>query len=240
MPLLTTVLFYGLTRRQKLKSARQERKDDPRPSVVYIRPFATESDVFAMLPRKGVWRYIPLPDTLGIEAVDPDTPRKSFGAFFQAAVREAAGPFVALGSLWDALPPNDGVARDYKSDESWQTYFASVADKAAFVLASPEISGNFLWELKCLRRTGLSKKLFLCTSPDLGATIEELRCLGFLFGRKAPPMTWDHIREQFEKLGYKPPNDNPGPGAVLATDSDGYMRVILQGATKPEQYVAAI
>jgi hypothetical protein len=99
---------------------------DPRPPVVYLRPFQHEDETFVRLPwhwrgfwknagraimhRKG-WHLLTLEQYLGGE------------------ISAGIGPFIALGNPVDFVPP-EGAARTYVADDEWTKHFEAMVQRA--------------------------------------------------------------------------------------------------------------
>jgi hypothetical protein len=242
------LLCFANMMRQLAVTAKDELQRDTRQPVLYIRPFASEEHVFAQMCRKGILRYLPMPEKSSWETGIQNANYQTFGAFFSVSVRKTIGPMIALGSLWDKLPSADGAAREYCDDETWQARFLELAKRASLILASANMSENLNLELKIVLQNGMAGKLFICTAPDLGDKVGVfvLRAWGFLFGHDALalwgliPKPWGELSQQLVDAGYTPPKDDPGPGAVLACRRDGNMGTVWRLATTPEQYLEAM
>ncbi len=176
---------------------------------------------------------------------DPVTLERYLGAAFTRVV----GPFVALGSPHDPLPP-EGAARGYVADPDWQSRFLSLAGTAAAVVMEVSCSDNLAWELAAMRRRAWQTKLFVLTPPvPMGRSALSRRWYrasywvvtanGRLYtGTPAP--RWAAFMAQLVRAGYTVGPENPGPGAVVAFDDAGAACVIARGGTDPDDFTRAV
>jgi hypothetical protein len=105
---------------------------DPRPPVLYLRPF----DEDLQQARGGsALRLAPAP-YMGLSA------EQQIGR-----VLGAIGPLVAIGRPGEALPPL-GFARLYVADDGWQGAVLDLLDRAAAVVLVAGTSNGLMWELE--------------------------------------------------------------------------------------------
>jgi hypothetical protein len=124
-------------------------KSDPRSLVLYLRPFAADRALFAHVVH------------------DKYDERFTFEHYLCHAFQERIGPFVALGSPEDYLPPfGDAAVRTYATDESWYEYFERLAGRAGCIIMLVAHSENLQQELTFIRREGLQRRLFIFTRKD--------------------------------------------------------------------------
>jgi hypothetical protein len=131
-------------------------QDDPRPPVVYLRPFAA--------------------DARGADVVS-SWPLLRFGYFTEeeqlAMVLNEVGPFVAIGDPRESLPAL-GAARIYTTDEEWQRKVADLLSRAALVILQAGTSEGFWWELRRVRESIKPERLLLLI-PTRTAVYDEFR-----------------------------------------------------------------
>ena len=202
-------------------------RSDPRLLVLYLRPFAAEHrTVFA---RRDEYGY-------------------TFEAYLGHAFRELIGPFVALGSPEDHLPPWGGAAvRTYADDEGWYEYFERLAGRAGCIIMLVSHSDNLQRELTFIRREGLQRRLFIFTAKD---PIDYTRgLLSWIMSRlygpppagphREGPENWEHFAKTLGKLGFEL-GDDPGRGAIVTFNSAGKAMVLVRGADTPSKFVEPI
>jgi len=236
--LLPAILYcFYMVFRANARDLNAATQADPRPPVLYLRAFNRETDMFADMSLADMQKYTR--DTANRTAV-------TFEQYFAAAVNERIGPFVALGSPEDYLPP-EGAAREYAEDRSWMDEFAVLSSRAACILMEVDDSSNLQWELASLRRAGMQQRLFVLTRPREMRGWKNMR---IMFGRKVykllarlkglRPVSWSAFVAAVSPLGYAFPEIDPGPGAVIAIDANGNALILAQGAVAPENYLEPI
>ena len=185
---------------------------DPRPPVVYLRPFQQEEEIFARLPwrwrdfcanvgrsimRRKSWRLLTLEQYLGVE------------------ISARIGPFIALGNPTDFVPP-EGAARTYVADDEWTKHFEEMVRGARCIVVMAASSEQVLWELAKIRSMGLERGLFVLTKPRLV--------------RKTSALTWDAFAAALKRADYRPCSEDPGPGATVGFDQGGQAIVLQRDA----------
>ena len=148
---------------------------DPRPPVVYLRPFQQEEETFAELPwrwrdfwtnagrsimRRKSWHLLTLEQYLGME------------------ISARIGPFIALGNPVDFVPP-EGAARTYVADDEWTNHFEEMVRRARCIVVMAATSEHVLWELALIRSMSLQQRLFVLTKPKLVRKTRALSWGGF-------------------------------------------------------------
>ena len=123
----------------------QKLQVDPRPPVVYLRPFSEDTRVAS---------NIPLGKQIGIYA------SSGFQLWRRHASKEQLiskrlkhlGPFIAIGRPGDRLCPL-GAARLYVSDDEWQEKVKLLIRHAEALIIVPDDSEGTLWELNTISRS---------------------------------------------------------------------------------------
>jgi len=109
---------------------------DPRPPVIYLRPFDEDLRQARQL---GLLRYVPAPSVgLSVEQL-------------LGRLLGPLGPLVAIGRPGEALPPL-GFARLYASDTDWQGTVLDLLARSAAVVLVAGTSPGLLWELEQVMR----------------------------------------------------------------------------------------
>ncbi len=228
------LLLYAIDKRVRhAPSIEEVRTEDPRPPVVYLRAFNQEEEFFSYGTRS--WKEI----LIGMALRRNERPALSIEEFLGDAIGSQIGPFVALGSPEDYIPPV-GAARTYAADNNWQEYFLKLAREASLFVLQVNHSSNLSWELSTLQRMGLERRVVIVTKPDAGI-IARMRIRIFrLFRGIEPPPEWGVFVNELQLLGYGIEIPDPGPGAVITFDQDASALVLAQLASTPEEYVSAI
>jgi hypothetical protein len=128
-------------RSESLKRLERDHQDapvtDPRPPVVYFRPFSED-----LRQRKAVRRvsfFLPLaPEQLGFTAE-------------QAIARSLSeiGPLVAIGQPGERVPPvTGGFSRLYVSNEEWQRTAAAMLHRGTLLVFVAGTSDGLFWEIR--------------------------------------------------------------------------------------------
>ena len=232
-----TVYCLYLARRASAADLQKVISTDARPPVLYLRAFNREGEMFADVRMKDVWKYTR--DVLNRSAV-------TFEQYFSPSINQRIGPFVALGSPEDYLPP-EGAARAYAHDDGWMREFSNLAASARCILMEVDDSANLRWELESLRHAGLHRKLYVLTRPR---ELRGLKNVRMMLGRKfyrlrarlkgLQPVSWSAFVAAMRPLGYTFPEIDPGPGAVICIDVANNARVLTQDAKSPEEYLDPI
>jgi hypothetical protein len=159
--LLTAVAAIGVVimrRGRKLSALRGDQylAGDPRPPVVYLRPFASDEEGAGVLNSWLLLRpgYFTEEEQL-------------------ATVLNEIGPFVAIGDPAESLP-DLGAARIYASDDDWQVKVRDLLSRAALVILRPGTSEGFWWEFRLVRDVVSPERLLLLV-PDHKAVYSEFR-----------------------------------------------------------------
>jgi hypothetical protein len=221
---------------------------DPRSSVLYLRPFIQEGDVFVAGPNSRFGSYTSswqrslsgLGDLSfgGENALNPD-PQVTvrFEQYFSNVFTQRIGPFVALGNPEDYTQP-EGAVRMYASDTDWQSHVERLAGNSSCIVTEVAGSNNLKWELDYLRQHDLHRKLFVFTKP---AKVKPYKLYPLIVWLKGgtPEVKWSDYAASMAASGYQLPDD-PGPGAVLAFDETGQAVTLTTGAQSPEDFVEPI
>jgi hypothetical protein len=246
--LIVTTGFAAAAARQFARSQAASALAAPSPRVLYMRPFSSEEEVFARIPRTGLWRFIPLPDRTSAETGIGSSGYQTFETYIQPPLLCAIGPLVALGSPRDRLPQANGAIRIYLENQEWQKRFAELAASCVCIVGTTSVSANVRQELCYMLQEGLAPKLFLCTSPAHSDWFEEvyLRLWAVLFGPKAAgfwklePPPWPEMAAALRAAGYDRLPADPGPGTVITFTSAGAAQILTQSAQISRHYVDAI
>jgi hypothetical protein len=138
-------------------------RSDPRPPVVYLRPFQEDQ-------RRRY--HDPVGDRQGGENAGPNSSTQATREPKIARQITRIGPFVAVGKPGDSLAPL-GAARIYVSDDEWQETVTSLVRRAAAVVLQPEASPGTFWEVDLVGQIVDMRRVLLLV-PD-----PVLRPLGF-------------------------------------------------------------
>ena len=217
-----------------------ELAEDPRPPVLYIRPFEREGDAFVVGDKS---RY-GLHKTRFIDSSKIRVVIITFEDYLAVVIRDLIGPFVALGSPQDSWAPV-GAARTYAKDGTWQDEFDQLVRSAGAILVEVARSQNLRWEFEHIRKVELHQRLFLVTRH---ATMSRplrwpwLRWLNRGLARLsgASSFSWSEFSSELRACGYRVDIDDPGPGAVVTFDAEAVATVIATGADLPEDFVKPI
>ncbi len=131
---------------------------DPRPPVVYMRPFEREGQPFVWDTFTKYGRYSEKP-RFSSKQVYVSLP---LDEYLRGAVTSQIGPFLALGNPQDYFTPA-GAVRTYFKDDQWMKEFGELAQRAACLLVEAGESSNLRWELQYLRRSNLHHKVIVVT-----------------------------------------------------------------------------
>jgi hypothetical protein len=161
-----------------------------------------------------------------------------FEQYFHRSIQARLGPFVALGSPEDYVPPH-GAVRRYATDETWQPELARLAKQARCILAEVNTAGNLRWEFEHLRSKGYQKKLFIFSMLE-DAAAPWRSALGRSFGKfrgLIPPVAWNTFADELRSLGYELSSDDPGPGSLITFDAHGRQVLLTTEADLPEEFI---
>ncbi|MGH9422636.1 MAG: hypothetical protein ACRD3J_21865, partial [Thermoanaerobaculia bacterium] len=212
--------------------------EDPRPPVLYVRPFDTERLPFVF----GEWyRYRAFYQGAGRPAKGSPL-MIALENYLSKPIGQTIGPFVALGSPEDLIPTTGGAVRTYATDDTWQQEFNRLAQSAAAIVVEVRESANLSWELEHIRRCNLQERLIVLTehptwrrlkSAVLWAWLESL--MGF-----ARP-SWSVFASTAGRLGYDVLRvADPGPGSLITFDDKGRGMVLTTTADLPMDYAQSI
>jgi len=222
------------------KTLETELAKDPRPPVLYIRPFEREGDTFVFGDKSKYGRY----KTRFIDSSKMRWVMITFEDYFAVAIRDLVGPFVALGSPQDSWAPA-GAARTYAKDATWQDDFDRLVRSAGAILVEVARSQNLKWELEYIRKGEWHQHLFLVTRhasyprPLRWPSLRWMRTGSeLLFG--VSPFSWSEFSAELRECGYRIDIDDPGPGAVITFDDEAVAKAITTGADLPEDFVKPI
>jgi hypothetical protein len=225
--------FY-LAKRAHAPSATEILNADPRPPVLYLRPFTVEERYFVVLPEKEASKYTSF---LGTK-IDV-----TLEQYFGEAIRQLIGPFVALGNPLDYAPP-EGAARAYERDENWKEHFMDLARKAACIIVQVGESGNLQWEFETLKLDGLQEKVFIFTPPRKKIGFRGRlgqKCLNMALRLKgAGPTAWCDFAEGLGRAGYRLDRTEPAPGSILSFSREGSALLLASDAQDPPDFLAVV
>ena len=216
------------TKRHAVPPMEQVLAEDGRQPALYLRGFDDEGDLFAM-PKTSECIELGIP----LRTADSIWQRFTFDEYFATAVDAALGPFVALGSPHDYLPPV-GASRVYLEDENWREKFQTLARDSVCILMAPSSSPNLLWELKELLASGHQQKVFILTSPALPGWYGWLTR-----ARHSQQARWQAFATGLAASGVDV-GPYPGEGATLGFDAQGVPVLHATSVRTPNDYVAAV
>jgi hypothetical protein len=156
-----TGLFLGASwmidvgRRMRTLDGWELLRNDPRPPVLYLRPFQEDN-------RRTY--SAPVGPRQGGESVPSATGTPATRERAIARQLSRIGPFVAVGKPGDSLAPL-GAARIYVTDDQWQSVVTSLVKQAAAIILQPEVSPGALWELVLVGRSVDPRRVLLLV-PD--------------------------------------------------------------------------
>jgi hypothetical protein len=221
-------------------------KSDARLPVLFLRPFAAESNAFVKGPASEYKKYLTAVKSWGTKE-DEDFPVSiSFEEYLGSTFQARVGPFVALGNPQDYLPP-EGAVRTYADDEGWYEYFQRLAGRACMVMPVSN-SDNLQRELTFIRREGLQRRLFILTDlieVPRGFFAWLFKPFPWIFLQLlGPPRTdekasWRRLAEKGGNLGFDF-GDDPGRGGVITFDLDGKAKILVRGAKTPAEFIEPI
>jgi Sel1 repeat len=186
---------------------------DPRPPVLYLRPFQMESYDFS--------------DAGGFEQ------------FFCEALTKC-GPFVALGNPHDYVPPLGGAVRLYASDTDWIQKLGELARQSSCIVVQTGRSGNLRVEYEYLRREGMQEKLFIFTGHPNWRRRGWLKIWREMVRFGTLRISWQDFSADLATLGYDLGFSDPGRGAVITFDVEGRGIVLTTQAKTAAEFVEPI
>lgn len=151
-------LGYDIGKRMRLPDGWTVMARDPRPPVVYLRPFAEDDRMNYDAPvgtRRG--------------GVDTAAGAKGNASHERAVARalRSVGPLVAIGKPGERVAPF-GAARIYVGDDEWRETVMKLLKKAALVVLQPEASEGTWWELNAVaKHVDARRVLMLVPDPTL-------------------------------------------------------------------------
>ena len=162
----------------------------------------------------------------------------TFEQYVGPTIRREIGPFVALGSPEDYLPPF-GAARKYAEDAMWQEDFERLLTTTAAILAEVGDSQNLKWEFSRIRAHGLQERLFLVTrhASMFGGSVRFRLSRRIERWMGVASVSWAEFSSALAGLGYRLASESPGAGAVITFDADGAGRVLVANADLPDDFV---
>ena len=211
-------------------------------SVVYARAFRDENRPFVNGPAsrlerytdKMVWRAFRGPKR------NP-TIQLTLEDFLKTAICQQIGPFVALGSPVDKLPPA-GAVREYAPDSAWRERFLELARPASCIIVDFGQSGNLDWELEHIRQEGMNRKLCVFTrvQPYQKDEFTEKAFHSEAVSREALNSTWTATVEALRRAGFECQPECPGFGAAAGFDESAKSVLLTTGASTPNDYVRPV
>jgi hypothetical protein len=201
-----------------------------------LRAFNQEGQAFAVGDASKYGAYVEGWQRVAIAGQRVEVP---FEQYFHRSIETRLGPFVALGSPEDYVPPH-GAVRHYATDETWQLELARLAKEARCIVSEVNTTGNLRWEFEHLRSKGYQKKLFLFSIPE-DAAAPFRSALGRFFGGiirgLVPPVAWHTFADELGSLGYELSSDDPGSGSLITFDAHGRQVLLTTEADLPEEFI---
>lgn len=132
---------------------------DPRPPVLYLRPFMQDGGVNLLTPsainrgmaEKGYWRQM----ATFIRFFD------TYEQFLASGFRKL-GPFVAIGDPTEGLPQLGAIRIYVGIDGDWQQMVSKLSKKASYVLLQIGKSDGLMWEVQQIVNHVRPEQLILC------------------------------------------------------------------------------
>jgi hypothetical protein len=184
--------------------------EDPRPPVLYLRPFELDLMTFA--------------------------DRRPFEHYFCQSVTELVGPLIALGNPQDYVQQNPAV-RLYATDSDWVQRLEELAWRSSCIIVEMARSDNLRTEFEFLRQAGLQNKLFIFTghpSPYYDLRFLERLHFGAVYAK------WAAFSRDLARIGYDMPETDPGLGSVITFDECGRSIILTTEARSPTEFVEPI
>jgi hypothetical protein len=188
---------------------------DPRPPILYVRPFELDQKLFVIGDKDTYGRY-------QTKFLDSSKIQKAFIRFedyIGRSIKERIGPFVALGSPEDSVAPA-GAARRYAKDGRWKEEFNQLLHTAAGVLVEVAVSDNVKWEFEQIREQGCHTRLFVITPHPTSSRVPPrgwgwLARLTVRMSLAVSQTNWNQFVAILVPLGYHLDLEDPGPGCVV-------------------------
>lgn len=125
-------------RRMRLHDGWEELQRDPRPPIVFLRPFQEDSRSKYNAPLgRYVGADVPTPTAKGKATAEPKI----------GPVLRRVGPFIAVGKPGERLAPF-GAARLYLDQNNWRDAVRFLVDHAAAIVLQPDMTPSTCWELE--------------------------------------------------------------------------------------------
>jgi hypothetical protein len=238
---VTPTGLYLMGRGRRAKSvlpAEEVLGKDSRPLVLYLRAFLQESRFFVIGPKSECGS-----NARSWHAAVAN-PEQNIGVTFEEYLAEAlsnrVGPFVALGSPEDYLPP-EGALRTYADDARWKEVFHRFARQSACIVAEVGKSANLRWEFMQMRQDGMQEKLFVFTPCSTAGYASQWGFWNLLWSLKGlHRVRWREFSNDLGKLGFEIGFDDPGPGSVITFDSECRGMILTAQAYRPAEFVEPI
>jgi hypothetical protein len=148
---------YDMGQRMRLPDGWEAMARDPRPPVLYLRPFAEDDRMTYDAPvgtRRG-----------GVETSAGAKGSASHERAIARALR-TVGPVIAVGKPGERIAPF-GAARIYVSDAEWQDTVLSLIKRSALIVLQPEATQGTWWELNMVvRHVDARRVLMLVPDPS--------------------------------------------------------------------------
>lgn len=141
----------SIGRRMRMPTAWEVLESDPRPPVIFLRPFQEDERLKFGQPIG--------PRTGGISTGPSDRSRATYEPKIARALGRV-GPFVAVGRPGEKLPPF-GAARLYVGDDQWQDVVTDLVTRASAVVLQPDASPGTVWEIQLVARIVDPRRLLL-------------------------------------------------------------------------------
>lgn len=235
--ILPLVIVAGLFLDAALRRQKAEDEADAvigEGAVVYIRGFDLERTRFARTSANQAGT------ALGVTYKSNRLRRgtATFGEFFAPTVRERLGPWQHMGNLTDYLPPHGGTPV-YTDDDQWREQFTCLVEHSRCVITFPHFYRQLRYELSVIRSVSAHQRLFVLTPPSHSRRKPEQITVVQWERWKAFATAAARPHEGFAVPGYDL-GEHPGPGAVVAFDTDGNAVVLRTRALTPLDYVSTI
>jgi hypothetical protein len=233
--------LYLIRRGQRAKSVlpvEEVLEKDSTPLVLYLRAFLQESCFFVIGPQSEC----------GSNArswhAAVAKPEQNIGVTFEEYLAEALsnhiGPFVALGSPEDYLPP-EGALRTYADDTGWKELFHRFVQQSACIVTEVGKSANLDWEFTQIRQEGLQEKLFVFTPCSTAGFTFQWAFWNLIWYLKGlHQVGWREFSKDLKELGFEIGFEDPGPGSVITFDPEGRGMILTAQAHRPAEFVEPI
>ena len=195
-------------RQMRVSTGTRALAEDPRPPVVYLRPFDADgvqiAKAWSSRVRMSFW------DQYGLTYEER-----------LARILRRIGPFVAVGDPTEDIPLL-GAARVYAADEDWQMTVGELIDRAGVVLLQVGASEGLAWEVGHVVALGAPERVIL------SLPLTEKRKTGSRRER------YDAFRRRFGDVFPRPLPDSVGHCQFAYFDADWTPRLLGErGAPLP-------